>query len=195
MADERFSSQPDIISCRDADETLPDLSLALGSSTTSDNTMPSRQTTAVWPPPYPLYRRRETISPAMLLLIISLVTLLIAGGLSLVIYSATEQYHSSLKAQASLDAQGLCCKNAGRDAKEMKAHLLFSLGRHSKEAGDEGDLSCDVPFFHTVNLSLANHVHHLVALQGSPRCLEGKEAHPWLDTPFDEAVILLDEII
>jgi hypothetical protein len=105
MADERFSPQPDIISSRDTDETLPDLSLMLDSSTTSDNTTPSGQTTAVWPPPYPMYRRRETLSPAMLLLIILLVTLLIAGGLSLVIYSATEQYHSSLKAQAALDAQ------------------------------------------------------------------------------------------
>jgi hypothetical protein len=40
-----------------------------------------------------------------------------------------------------------------------------------------------------------DHVHPLVALQGSPRCLERKEAHPWLDTPFDEPVILLDQII
>ena len=30
---------------------------------------------------------------------------------------------------------------------------------------------------------------------GSPRDLERKEAHPELDEPFDEAMILLDEIV
>ena len=58
------------------------------------------------------------------------------------------------------------------------ASLLFCLGRHSKEAGDEGDLLHDVSFAHPSDLSLANHVHSLVALQCSPGRFHRKEAHP-----------------
>ena len=75
----------------------------------------------------------------------------------------------------------------------MKFPFLLSLGRHSKQAGDEGDLIRDVSFPHPVYLPLANHVHHFVALQRSPRALEGKEAQPWLDEPFDKAVVLFDQ--
>jgi hypothetical protein len=32
-------------------------------------------------------------------------------------------------------------------------------------------------------------------LQGSPRGLERKEAHPWLDEPFHEAMVLLDQVV
>ena len=71
----------------------------------------------------------------------------------------------------------------------------FSLCRHSKQAGDEGDLISDVSFAHTSDLSLANHVHRLVSLERSPCRLKGKEAHPRLDEPFDEAMILLDQVI
>ena len=71
---------------------------------------------------------------------------------------------------------------------------MLGLGRHSKEAGDEGDLPDDVSFAHLCDLSLANHVHRLVVLQRSPGRFHGKEAHPGLDQPFDEAVILLDQV-
>jgi len=81
-------------------------------------------------------------------------------------------------------------EHAGREA-----HLLLSLGRHSKQAGDEGDRILDVSLPHTVYLPLANHVHHLVALQGSPRGLERKEAHPRLDQAFDKAMVLLNQVI
>jgi len=40
---------------------------------------------------------------------------------------------------------------------------LLGLGRHSKQAGDKGDLILDVSLPHTVYLPLAKHVHHLVA--------------------------------
>ena len=46
----------------------------------------------------------------------------------------------------------------------MKAHFLLSLGCHSKQAGDERDVPCDIPLFHPVDLPLADHVHTLVAL-------------------------------
>jgi hypothetical protein len=38
-------------------------------------------------------------------------------------------------------------------------------------------------------------VHGFISLQGSPRGLERKEAHPELDEPFHEAMILLDEVV
>jgi hypothetical protein len=34
--------------------------------------------------------------------------------------------------------------------------LLFSLGCHSKQAGDERNLTGDVPFFHTMHLPPPN---------------------------------------
>ena len=75
----------------------------------------------------------------------------------------------------------------------MKFPLLLSLGRHSKQAGDEGDLPLDVSFPHPVYLPLANHVHHFVPLERSSCRFQGKEAHPWLDQPFDQTMVLLDQ--
>ena len=49
--------------------------------------------------------------------------------------------------------------------------FLLSLGYHSKEAGDEGDLPADVSFAHPADLSLANHVHHLIASANPPKVL------------------------
>jgi len=47
------------------------------------------------------------------------------------------------------------------------SHLLsvtVVLDRHSKQAGDERNLTGDVPFFHTMHLPLPNHVHPLISL-------------------------------
>ena len=73
--------------------------------------------------------------------------------------------------------------------------LLLGLGSHSRQTSDEGDLISDVSFAHPSDLSLANHVHDFVSLQRSPCRLKGKEAHPRLDEPFDEAMILLDQVL
>jgi hypothetical protein len=73
--------------------------------------------------------------------------------------------------------------------------LLFSLGGHSKQAGDEGDLLGAVSLSHAVHLPFPHHVHDLISLQGSPRRLEGKEAHPWFGQSFDKAVVLLHHVI
>src|SRR6266700_6687575 len=77
----------------------------------------------------------------------------------------------------------------------MKLPFLLSLCRHSKQAGNEGDLPGDVSFAHPSDLSLTNQVHDLVSLERSPCRLKGKEAHPGLDQPFDEAMVLLDQVI
>ena len=76
-----------------------------------------------------------------------------------------------------------------------KSRLLLSLGGHSKQAGEECHLPQDVSFFHAMHLAFPDHVHDLISLQGSPRTLEGKEAHPRLDQPFDEAMILFNQVI
>ena len=73
--------------------------------------------------------------------------------------------------------------------------FLLSLGYHSKQAGDEGDLPGDVSFAHSSHLSLANHVHDLIPLQRSPCRFQGKEAHPWLDQALDKAMVLLDQVV
>lgn len=45
------------------------------------------------------------------------------------------------------------------------------------------------------DLSLAHHAHDFVSLQCSTCRLEGKETHPWLDQPLDEAMILFDDVV
>src|SRR5258708_30208813 len=60
--------------------------------------------------------------------------------------------------------QRLCCKNSRRAYGARGSPFLLGLGRHSKEAGDEGHLPGDVAFAPPSDLSLAHHVHDLVSL-------------------------------
>src|ERR671933_621475 len=90
---------------------------------------------------------------------------------------------------------GWLCKNSPRNTMGNEAPCLLGLGSYAKQGGDEADLPSDVSFAHPFDLSLANHVHHLIALKRSPCRFKGKEAHPRLDHPFDEAVILLHQIV
>ena len=76
-----------------------------------------------------------------------------------------------------------------------KPPFRFSLCRHSKQAGDERHLPSDIPFAHTSDLSLPDHVHDLISLQGSPCRFQGKEAHSRLDQPFEKAMVLFDQVI
>ena len=78
---------------------------------------------------------------------------------------------------------------------DMKRCFTFSLGSSSKQASDERQLTQYISFVHAIHLTLSDHVHHLITMQGSPRGLERKEAHPELDQPFDEAMVLLDKIV
>jgi hypothetical protein len=77
----------------------------------------------------------------------------------------------------------------------MPSRLLFRLGSHSKQVGNEPGLLAAVSFVSPVHLPFPQHVHHLVPLQRSPRRLEGTEPQSWLDEPFDKAMILLDQIV
>jgi len=62
----------------------------------------------------------------------------------------------------------------------MRLSFLLSLGNHSKQACDEGDLLVDVSLAHTFDLSLAHHVHDLETLECFPCGLEGEKPIPGL---------------
>jgi hypothetical protein len=66
------------------------------------------------------------------------------------------------------------------------------LGDQSKQAIDEFDLLLDST---CLNLLLSDHMHRLIAAQGSPGGLEGKESQPCFDQTFDESMVLLDQVI
>jgi hypothetical protein len=53
----------------------------------------------------------------------------------------------------------------------------------------------DVPFPDATHLPLPDHVHHLVSLERSPGRLQRKESQSRFGQPFDEAVILLHQIV
>ncbi len=78
----------------------------------------------------------------------------------------------------SIPKNGCVAKTLGGARWARKLSFLLSLSRHSKQAGDEGDLPNDVSFAYTSDLSLANHVHDLVSLQRSlvltQKKMEGK---------------------
>jgi hypothetical protein len=72
---------------------------------------------------------------------------------------------------------------------------LFSLDSHFKQACDKCRLFQASSFFYAMYSTFPEHVHHFVSLQSSPRGLERKEAHPELNEPFHEAMILLNKFI
>ncbi len=70
----------------------------------------------------------------------------------------------------------LCCKKSSRNAMATQSLLALSSDCHSKQAGDECDLTYDVSFIYPSHLPRPPHVHDLISLQGSPCALERKEA-------------------
>ena len=60
---------------------------------------------------------------------------------------------------------------------------------------DEADLCRGVALCQSSNLSFADHVHRLIALDGSLCSRERAEAEARLDSSFDRTVILLDDIV
>jgi hypothetical protein len=73
-------------------------------------------------------------------------------------------------------------KNAGR---------YFSSGGNLEEISHESNLSANVAFPDSFNLSLPDHVRDLIPTDGSPRRLETEEAESGIDSAFYESVILL----
>jgi len=52
-----------------------------------------------------------------------------------------------------------------------------------------------ISLFHPLYLPFPQHVHDLEALECLPCRLEREKAHPGLGQPFDETVVLFDEIV
>jgi WD40 repeat protein len=71
----------------------------------------------------------------------------------------------------------------------------FSSGSNIEEIGHESNLSANVAFLDSFNLSLPNHIHGLIPADGPPRRVETEEAKSGIDSAFYESVILLDDII
>ena len=65
----------------------------------------------------------------------------------------------------------------------------------SEESGDEGNLPKDVALLQPPDLPLANHVHRLNTLNGSPRRVKCPEPLHGSDPAFDRPVILLHHIV
>jgi len=63
-----------------------------------------------------------------------------------------------------------------------------------EESGHESNLSLNVDFPDSFNLSLSDHVHCFITSDGPPRCLETEEAESGINSAFYESVILLDDI-
>jgi hypothetical protein len=71
----------------------------------------------------------------------------------------------------------------------------FSSGDNLEEIGHESNLSANVAFPDSFNLSLPDHVHGLITADGPPRRIETEEAEPGINSAFYESVILLEDII
>ena len=71
----------------------------------------------------------------------------------------------------------------------------FSSGGNIEEIRHESNLSANVAFPDSFNLSLPDHVHDLVSSNGPLRRVETEEAESGIDSAFYESVILLDDII
>jgi hypothetical protein len=84
-------------------------------------------------------------------------------------------------------------------AKNMLGHKNterhFSSGGNFEEIGHESNLSANVAFPESFNLSLPNHVHCLEPADRPPRRLETDEAESGIDSTFYESAPLLDDII
>jgi hypothetical protein len=77
--------------------------------------------------------------------------------------------------------------------KDIERH--FNSGGNIEEVGHESNLSANVAFPDSFNLSLPDHVHDLISTDDPPRRVETEEAESGIDSAFYESVILLDYVI
>jgi hypothetical protein len=74
-------------------------------------------------------------------------------------------------------------------------HLVVDLGSHSEYLGHEVQLRLSISFRYSDDLSLSQHVHHLIALDGSPGGVEGLEPQSWFNQPLEELMVLLNHVV
>jgi hypothetical protein len=53
----------------------------------------------------------------------------------------------------------------------------------------------DITFGDALELTFPEHMHRLIALDGSPGRIERPEPEPWIDTAFHKAMILFHHIV
>jgi hypothetical protein len=66
---------------------------------------------------------------------------------------------------------------------------------NSKDSGNDQILGNDISSFGATELPFANHVHYLKASKGPPSRTERAKPQAVSCTPFNESVILLDDVI
>jgi hypothetical protein len=101
----------------------------------------------------------------------------IKPGQDQVIASSFER-NASVQNNTEEREKGLWCKKSLKNTMGMKECWTFSLGSYFKQACDELHLTQDISFTHAMHLALSDHVRRFIAVQGSPRGLKRKEAHP-----------------
>src|SRR5215470_5710970 len=73
--------------------------------------------------------------------------------------------------------------------------MRSNLCGNPEEVRHELDLHLYLTSAYSRNLPLTNYVHRLVSPDCSPRCVETEEAESSIDAPFDEPMVLLDEVV
>jgi len=82
-----------------------------------------------------------------------------------------------------------------RKQREREWSSQSFLDCYPKQLGNQCHLASHISFFHPLQVSFPDHVHHLEALYGSPGRQIREKAHPWLRQAFDEPMILFDQIV
>ncbi len=90
--------------------------------------------------------------------------------------------------------QGSVAKTGGKE-KRREVFDEDQLSGQSKGHLDEMHLSRKIPSGDSLNLSFPDHVHRLIPLQRSRCRFQRKEAQAGFDQAFDEAMVLLDQIV
>src|SRR5215510_11416709 len=81
----------------------------------------------------------------------------------------------------------------GRDIKRSIPDS--NLCSNHEEIRHESNLSLDVTFAYPFNLPFSHHLHRLITLDCSTCRLKTEEPESGIDAPFDEPMVLLDEVV
>jgi len=81
----------------------------------------------------------------------------------------------------------------GEDEKEPGPD--FSLGGNIEEALHKSLLPLNVTFAYSLNLPFSHHMHRLITLDCSTCRSKTEEPESGIDAPFDEPMVLLDEVV
>ena len=91
------------------------------------------------------------------------------------------------------------CRKMGCVAKNDQGHKRSepdsSLCSNHEEIRHESDLPSDISFAYSFNLPFSHHMHRLITLDCSTRRLKTEEPESGIDAPFDEPMVLLDEVV